>query len=201
VIHNTLTLNFNKGTPPNFALRKGGTKEYVATKKIWIDRATVVRSPAEAKDFSSSLCVQTSSEAHPASYPKGTGGKARPRRDADHSPPCSAEVKNELQLFSPLPPCRRHGDSGTALLYLLFFYNCVLLVSARNLHEPPSRADVKKKWSYSSTSPYAFMVWCLIRTRDNYTFPSLLLSWGVWWEDVFRGKLLFIADFTNRRTG
>jgi hypothetical protein len=27
----------------------------------------------EGKDFSSSLCVQTSSEAHPASYPMATG--------------------------------------------------------------------------------------------------------------------------------
>jgi hypothetical protein len=33
-----------------------------------------VRSPAEAKDTSSSPCVQTSSEAHPASYPVGTRG-------------------------------------------------------------------------------------------------------------------------------
>jgi hypothetical protein len=32
-----------------------------------------VRSPAGAKDFSSNLCFQTSSEAHPASYPMGTG--------------------------------------------------------------------------------------------------------------------------------
>jgi hypothetical protein len=30
--------------------------------------------PVEAKGFSCSLCVQTSSEAHPASYPMGTGG-------------------------------------------------------------------------------------------------------------------------------
>jgi hypothetical protein len=36
--------------------------------------ATAVRSPAEAHDFSSSLCVQTSCEVHPASYPMGTGG-------------------------------------------------------------------------------------------------------------------------------
>jgi hypothetical protein len=40
-------------------------------------------------------CVQTSSEAHPASYPMDTGGpfqegKARPGRDAGHSPPSSA---------------------------------------------------------------------------------------------------------------
>jgi hypothetical protein len=64
------------------------------------DRAIGVRSPAGAKDFSSNLCVQTGSEAHPASCTMGTGGpfpwgKARRGRDADHSPPSSAEVVNE----------------------------------------------------------------------------------------------------------
>jgi hypothetical protein len=64
------------------------------------DRAIGVRTPAGAKDFSFSLCVQTGSEAHPASCTMGTGGpfpggKAQPGRDADHSPPSSAEVKNE----------------------------------------------------------------------------------------------------------
>jgi hypothetical protein len=63
------------------------------------DRAIEVRSPTGA-DFSSSPCVQTGSGAHPASYPMGAGGsfpggKARPERDADHSPASSAEVKNE----------------------------------------------------------------------------------------------------------
>jgi hypothetical protein len=38
------------------------------------DRAIGVRSPAGAEDFSSSLCVQTDSGAHPASCPMGTGG-------------------------------------------------------------------------------------------------------------------------------
>jgi hypothetical protein len=64
------------------------------------DLAIGVRFPAGAKDFSSSLFVQTSSGAHPASYPMGTGGpfpgvKAWPGRDAYHSPPSSAEVENE----------------------------------------------------------------------------------------------------------
>jgi hypothetical protein len=64
------------------------------------DRAIEVRSPAEAKDFSSNLCVQTGSGAYPASCTMGTGGpfpggKARPGRDSDHSPPSSAEVVNE----------------------------------------------------------------------------------------------------------
>jgi hypothetical protein len=38
------------------------------------DRAIGVRSPAKAKDFSSNLCVQTGSGAHPASCPMSTGG-------------------------------------------------------------------------------------------------------------------------------
>jgi hypothetical protein len=64
------------------------------------DRAIGVRSPVGAKDFSSSLCVQTGSGAHPAFCIMGTGGpfpggKARPGRDADHSPPSNAEVVNE----------------------------------------------------------------------------------------------------------
>jgi hypothetical protein len=64
------------------------------------NRAIGVRSPAGAKDFSSILCVQTGSGAHPVSCTMGTrgpfpGGKARPGRDADHSPPSSAEVVNE----------------------------------------------------------------------------------------------------------
>jgi hypothetical protein len=29
-------------------------------------------------------------------------------------------------------------------------------------HSPPTSAEVKKKWIYTSTPPYAFMVWCLI---------------------------------------
>jgi hypothetical protein len=64
------------------------------------DRAIGVRSPAGAKDFSYSLFVQTGSGVHPASCTMGTGGlfpgaKARPVRDANHSPPCSAEVEYE----------------------------------------------------------------------------------------------------------
>jgi hypothetical protein len=38
------------------------------------DRAIGVRSPAGAKDFSSILCVQTGSEAHPDSCTIGTRG-------------------------------------------------------------------------------------------------------------------------------
>jgi hypothetical protein len=84
---------------------------------------TGVRSPTEAEDFSSSLCVQTGSGAHPASCPKGTGGpfpggKARPERDADHSPPSSAKVKYEWELYLLSPPCASRRVAGQ--LYFFF---------------------------------------------------------------------------------
>jgi hypothetical protein len=49
------------------------------------DRAIEVWSQAEAKDFSSNLCDQTGSEAHPASCPIGTGGSF-PRGKAQPGP-------------------------------------------------------------------------------------------------------------------
>jgi hypothetical protein len=52
------------------------------------DRAIGIRSPAGAKDFSSSLCPMGAGGPFP-------GGKVRPGRDANHSPPSSAKVKNE----------------------------------------------------------------------------------------------------------
>jgi hypothetical protein len=54
---------------------------------------------------------QTSYEASPASYPIGTGsffpGVKQPGREADHSPPSSAEVKNPSS-YTSVPPIRLH---------------------------------------------------------------------------------------------
>jgi hypothetical protein len=64
------------------------------------------------KKFFSSRKVQTGSGAHPASYSMDTGilfrGIQRPGREADHSPPSSAEVRNEWSYTSN-PPIYLHG--------------------------------------------------------------------------------------------
>jgi hypothetical protein len=62
--------------------------------------------PAQAKDFSVSLHVQSSSGAHPASYPLGTGSSF-PRCKAaghkyDHSPSSNAKVKSGAILSHPI---------------------------------------------------------------------------------------------------
>jgi hypothetical protein len=82
-----------------FLKRSRGSSGSIVSDYGLDDRAIGVRPPAGAEDFPSNLCVQTGSGAHPASSPVGTGspfpgGKARPGRDADHSPPSSAEVEN-----------------------------------------------------------------------------------------------------------
>jgi hypothetical protein len=77
------------------------------------DWAIGVRFPAGARDFSYSLFVQTGSGAHPASCAMGTGGsfpggKARPGRDAYHSPhlvPRSSMSRS----YTSSPPKRIHG--------------------------------------------------------------------------------------------
>jgi hypothetical protein len=99
VIHtySVVTSNFKKGV--HFK-RSWGSSVSIVSGYGLDDRAIEVRSPAGARDFSSNLCVQTGSAAHPVSCTMCTGGafpggKAQLGRDADHSPPSSAEVVNE----------------------------------------------------------------------------------------------------------
>jgi hypothetical protein len=41
-------------------------------------------------------------------------------------------------------------------------------------YSPPTSAEVKNMWIYTSTPPYAFMAQCLVKHRDNFTFISQL---------------------------
>jgi hypothetical protein len=36
-------------------------------------------------------------------------------------------------------------------------------------HSPPSSAKVKNAWSQTFTPQHTFMVWCLLKHRDNFT--------------------------------
>jgi hypothetical protein len=87
-----------------------------------IDWTTGVRSPAEAMDFSSSLCVQTSSHSHPASYPMGTGGlfpgvkRGRGVMITAHTHLVPKSRVN--RSYTSCPPCYVHDGGRTTLLYL-----------------------------------------------------------------------------------
>jgi hypothetical protein len=41
-------------------------------------------------------------------------------------------------------------------------------------HLPPSTAEVKNAWRYTSTPQFVFMAWCLVQHRDNFTSHKLI---------------------------
>jgi hypothetical protein len=91
--------------------------------------------PTEAEDVSSCLCVQTASGANPTSCTVGTGGsfpgvKARPGRDADHSPPSSAEVKKEQELYLLSPKYACMERNGTTLHFTYLTDTCVIFLGS-----------------------------------------------------------------------
>jgi hypothetical protein len=67
---------------------------------------------SEVELFSLLHVVQTGSGAHPAFYLVGAGGSfpglKRQWREADHSPPASAEIK-KMWICTSSPPLRLHG--------------------------------------------------------------------------------------------
>jgi hypothetical protein len=93
--------NFNIMPMPSSLVREPGSSVSIVSGYGLDHRAIKVRCPAEVKGFFSySLCVQTGSGAHRASFTVGTGdpfpgAKARLERDSDHSPLSSAEGENE----------------------------------------------------------------------------------------------------------
>ena len=79
--------------------------------------------------------VQTGRGAHPASCTMGTGsflgGKERPGRDADPSPPSSAVVMKWLS-YTSTPPMGRTACTEPQCLYkgdLYFYHNVIYLLN------------------------------------------------------------------------
>jgi hypothetical protein len=76
-------------------------------------RAIEVRSPTGAEDFSSSPCVQTGSEAYPASYPMGIGvlspGVKRSRGVTLTTHPHLVPRSSMSRSYTSSHPRRLHG--------------------------------------------------------------------------------------------
>jgi hypothetical protein len=81
------------------------------------DRAIMVRSPAEAKDFSSSLCVQTGSEAHPDSCRMGTGGVLSPGENPTHEGITFSKMLAKFHGQGSLENC----SNWVYILYFVFY--------------------------------------------------------------------------------
>jgi hypothetical protein len=63
---------------------------------------------------------------------------------------------------------------------------CAGLITDR----PPSSSEVKNAWSYASIPPYAFMAWCLLKHRDNFTFTFT-------YADDFHGREPWASHYST----
>jgi hypothetical protein len=42
-------------------------------------------------------------------------------------------------------------------------------------HSPPSSAEVKNAWRYTSAPQYVFMAWCLVKHKNTFTFIIIII--------------------------
>jgi hypothetical protein len=132
------------------------------------DQGSRVRFLAGAGNFSLHHRVQNGSGAHPPSYPMGTRcsfpGVKRPGREADHSPPSSAEVKEwaELYLHFPNTPSWRgaqlkHRDNFTFMQYCIFID--ISFVSEMNIYRGQWSVKIAMNtFGRCNTSPFSLKI-------------------------------------------
>jgi hypothetical protein len=121
-----------------------------------------------------------------------------PEREADHSPPCSAEIKNAWSSTSTPPIClhdvvlikqerrlhvivisKTHGQ----LHFLPGYFSPGVKRPGREAdHSLPSSVEVNNAWNYTTTPPHVFNSWYFVKHRDSCTFTLL-------GRDVLPGKL------------
>jgi hypothetical protein len=129
-------------------LRRGSSVSTVSNYGL-DDGAIWVRSPAGANDFSSNLCVQTGSGAHPASYPMGTGvlspGVKRDRSVTLTTHPLLVPRSWMSRSYTSSPPSASMACSGTALLLLLLLLLLLIIcyvVSCIHSTQEPADVDI-----------------------------------------------------------
>jgi hypothetical protein len=133
-----------------------------------MDWTARVRSQVEARSFCFLHSVQTGSEAHSASYPVDTEGSfpgvKRPGREADHSPPSSADVKNGGALHSPIRLLDIVLNKLCTETTLPLYINSLILMSDVTC---PKKCMARRRWHASG------LVWSYGHKR-GFTYRQML---------------------------
>jgi hypothetical protein len=66
---------------------------------------------------------------------------------------------------------------------------------SKTYSSPPSRAEVKNAWSYTSTLSYVFMVWCLVKHRGNFIFTFGRKIFGLNGRKMDHGENCIMMNF------
>jgi hypothetical protein len=114
---------------------------------------TGVRYMTEAKDLSSSVCVQTSSETHPASYPIGTGGRGGEGVTQITHPNLVQRSRTRRSYISSLPWCL-HSGSRTVSVYF-----------THNINKDVEQDEIFQKKTVSRAANILKGLYCLQRHK------------------------------------
>jgi len=68
-------------------------------------------------------------------------------------------------------------QTGSGAGYRWLFPRRVKRLGREADHSPPSSAEVKNGWSCTSTPPYVFLAWRLVKYRNKFNFTLLLAKW------------------------
>jgi hypothetical protein len=136
---------------------------------------SAVWTSAKARDFLFSKTVQTGSGTHPAlSYRGSIRALKRPGR-AHHSPPSSAEVKNEWSYNSTPPACFYgvNRENFIIIIIIIIINQIIKILPSRNvyLHAPPTSngSDVSTVFAKLSVRS--------CRITDSHQISYSLLQW------------------------
>jgi hypothetical protein len=58
---------------------------------------------------------------------------------------------------------------------------------------PPYSTEAKNAWSYTSISQYAFIAWCLVKHRDNFTYMRQILEKLVLFLKVYVCRFIVVS--------
>jgi len=75
-----------------------------------------------------------------------------------------------------------------------------LVTVAWHDHLLPSSAEVKKAWSYILSTPYVYMVWCLVKHRDNFTLPRCQGCGSSMWQSSVDAAPTVLAQHARTHT-
>jgi hypothetical protein len=142
-------------------------------------RASGVRFPAEAGDLCSSLCVQTSSEAHPASYPGPYRGGVTPTKHA-HLVSRSRITRSYTPL--PLVPCMSVARQLYCLACMWQMTNTKFYLGNQRRHRPNGKSRgrcklrTETRMGLKPTDAFVGSAFALSNASSS-TCATILQSW------------------------
>jgi hypothetical protein len=97
--------------------------------------------------------------------------------------PCKTHCRGKILICATLTNLHKTWTSIFVIrekLWMLQGFKCACVIAWTLFVQ--SSVEVKNAWSYTSTLPYIFMAWYILKHRDNCTFTFYHICLPVWFK-------------------